>query len=171
MILKSVKGEKGITVIEDLRKLDKAPELNKENEYCHQLPALPEWCSREYASAGIRYNPALMKCTCGEREEPGYEYSGRDIRLLCKHLTRKILSPAVRKSLDDLTLLLIERQFKHGREKLIKIENEGAFYLLGYGKNTEWVNVYVQEKAWRRFAYNYKEKRWAYNSVPSGVFL
>ncbi|NUN09546.1 MAG: hypothetical protein HUU54_10260 [Ignavibacteriaceae bacterium] len=166
MILKSKKGEKGIRVYDDLRKADPDDTFDTTAEYGHQLPELPGWCDRNYACGTRRSNPFRITCTCDEFQSASEDFSGRDIRRLCAHLSSKLISPAYAKILDPLTLLLIENQLKHGREHLSKYKTGDDFFLTGKGNGKEWVTVYVKEKRWRRFAYNKKEKRWAYNSFP-----
>lgn len=166
MILKSVKSEKGVRVINDLREIVKSQLRVEDKLYIHPLPELPSWADRNYWIGRTCYNPRKFICNCSEQDNLLHFYSGNDIRILCRHLIKEILTPSLKKYCDELTLILLEGELKFGQQELIKIQDGDDFYLIGTG-NDKWISVYIKEGKWRKFAYSKYKRRWAYNSAPA----
>lgn len=135
-----------------------------------KIPTLPESANKELSYSSYKVNPYKLTCTCPSFKENVqlFEHK-RDIRRVCKHLYYKIDQFT---SLPAFITLLLENQFAHGPEKLIKRKNNGilTFYGIKNLKSQNWFNVYIQNpeipERFRKLSYSTEEKRWSYGVNP-----
>ena len=98
---------------------------------------------------------------------------------MCKHLVKGLVlaaaaDPAFRKSCDPLLLGLVKSSAGTDRgleavpnwRRLLKDDVE---FLISWGVNTEWCNVFSANKHGKveRYAYHLANKRWSFGARPS----
>ncbi|MEW6506359.1 MAG: hypothetical protein AB1432_01305 [Bacteroidota bacterium] len=169
----------GIEVYGDLRELEKAYYKHKEKEgrtaekwYIHQIPKLPEWTNRTYYYKEFKQNPFQLKCNCPDFQERNKTYIGRDSRKLCYHLYLKLTTTKISEHIDELTLLLLEAQFKYRIKLFFKSHFYTSELILGFNDKNDWINIFLKEgDSWKKYSYNQKELRWRYKIEPKNKEL
>jgi hypothetical protein len=154
-------------IFTDLREAEKSifvinPVITPE-AFC--VSNLPGWCNREYKRGNDVFNPFKMICTCEEYKESASEYEAMDYRRACRHLY-SFYTQRLKREMNPLALLLMEKNKKHGTEELLKAELDGREFYFGFQRSSEWINIYCNERQWIRFSYNVIKKRWSENIAP-----
>ncbi len=128
-------------------------------------PYYNKWINRGEA----RLNPWKMECSCAQFESQSARYVKGDIRGFCRHLLSWNINSNKKIVKNSLLMLLLENQIKHGPENIIRNEIEGKEIYFGFQTGKEWVNIYINESGWKRFSYNIKTGRWAFNAGPGNI--
>lgn len=158
----------------DLRIAEKeiltTPDLAR-NYYIHLLPVLPWWTNRVTKYKDEEINLFNYSCTCTEYQQRSELFlKPRDVRRICKHIYYKLDHQRFKEHIDPLSQLLIKSSAIHNELLHFKYEYLGNEYFFGFKPNTNWINVYLQQKdTFIRFSFNPVEYRWSYKSEPEAA--
>jgi hypothetical protein len=165
------KPKDSLPLYDDIRKR-KGQVKEKDGYYCEpQIPQLPKWTNKIYSSQGEQVNLFNLTCTCKDYSERKAKYTGRDIRLCCKHIYYKLTGSAISKHINSLYKNLSHAAaiFKIESFCTYKIDRRDIYF--GYKEDSNWIQVFfpVDENnpdSYARFSFSPELSRWSNGINP-----
>ena len=125
------------------------------------------------STPGLKYQVdlAALTCTCPDHARRRGMFEGRDVRILCKHLTYSVARCLPRETTD-----LVQCLIGHGPIRYDLVQrtlSTGDVVVFGFAPTNDWIDVFARARRpgdpsgvatgrYERYSFNESEERWSY---------
>lgn len=161
-----------LSEVERLKQFLTKEKTTQNPPYEFKLIKLLEWTNKELEFDGHFVNLFNLTCSCKESLKKSKIYSPNDLRLVCKHIFKKIIiSQKHKKIFNNLDILLMESVVTVNEKMLVKLNLKGGVtFYIGVNDQNNFFNIYCENiDKWEKYVYLKKKRKWKEDKYPENA--